>query len=143
VNGAITGLPADNGRAWITALGLVQQNLACNDCLILRIRGDMGRTLALGESAVAGIYAGGAIQDNRHKQGIAFLRLTAFVNMTGSDRFRLRAQYESRYHIDSFLEFEDVFSVEGRLTLSRDWDMRLRLEKNVASEAVLSIGYYW
>ncbi len=143
VNGAITGLPADNGRAWITALGLVQQNLACDDCLILRIRGDMGRTLALGESAVAGIYAGGAIQDNRHQQGIAFLRLTAFVNMTGSDRFRLRAQYESRYHIDSFLEFEDVFSVEGRLTLSRDWDMRLRLEKNVASEAVLSIGYYW
>lgn len=143
VNGAVTGLPADDGRAWILAMGLVQQNLACDDCLVLRFRGDIGRTLALGESSVAGIYAGGALQDNRHQQGLAFLRLTAFVNMTGSDRFRLRAQYESRYHVDSILDFEDVFSVEGRLALSKNSDMRLRLEKNVASEAMLSIGYYW
>lgn len=143
VNGAISGLPKDNGRSWILAAGLQQQNLACDDCLVFRVRADLGRSRALGKHIVAGVYVGGALQDNRNRQGNAFLRATAFVNLAESDRFRMRAQYEKRYHFDSLLDMEEVFSVEGRFVLSEHWDARLRLEKNMASEAVLSLGYYW
>jgi len=143
VNGAVSGLPKDNGQAWVLAAGLQQQNLACGDCLVFRARADIGRSLAFGKHIVAGVYVGGALQDNRNRQGNAFVRTTAFVNLAESDRFRMRAQYENRYHFDSLLDMEEVFSVEGRFVLSEHWDARLRLEKNIASEAVLSLGYYW
>ena len=143
VNGSVSGLPGDNGRSWTLGIGLIEQSPSCNNCLVARFEGDIGRSMPIGGNSTAGVYIGGAVQDNRNDNGNLFVRGSAYWNGAIGQRLRLRARYESRYHLDGRLRFEDVMSVEARVELSRGWDTRLRVQKNITTEVSLSLGYYW
>ncbi|MEO0616606.1 MAG: DUF4105 domain-containing protein [Pseudomonadota bacterium] len=143
VNGARSGLPGDNGKSWRLALGLSSQDLACNTCLVARFDGDVGRSRALGRQATVGAYVGGALQDNRNDNGNAFVRTSAYLNWRPGDRLSLRARYEHRRHLDGRLEGQDVFSLRARWRITQRIDARVFLQRNVAEQYGLSIGYYW
>ena len=143
VNGSVTRLPGDNGRSWAMALGFIEQSPACVACLVARFEGDFGRSIQLGKNAFVGAYFGGAIQDGRNSQGNLFVRTTGYINLAPNDRLTIQARFESRYHLDGYLENEDLFSLTTRFRLAGNYDMRLVFQKNVSTEASLSLGYYW
>lgn len=143
VNGSISGLPGDNGRSWALGLGFVEQSPACRDCLVARFEGDIGRSIPVGVNGIAGVYVGGAIQDGRNSEGNLFVRATGFINFTASDRLRMQARYESRYHLDGYLELEEVVSINARLVLSNNYDLRLTALRNQVTEVSIALGYYW
>lgn len=142
-NGAISGLPGDNGRSWVLGLGFVEQTPACSDCLVARFEGDIGRSIPISGNGIAGVYVGGAVQDGRNSEGNLFIRATGFINLTSSDRLRMQARYESRYHLDGYLELEDVVSINARFALSNNYDLRLAALKSRSTEVSLMLGYYW
>lgn len=143
VNGSVSGLPGDNGRSWTLGIGLIEQSPSCDNCLVARFEGDIGRSIPIGSHSAAGVYIGGAVQDNRNDNGNLFIRGSVYWNGAIGQRLRLRARYESRYHVDGKLRFEDVMFVEARVKLSREWDTRLRVQKNVTTEVSLTLGHYW
>lgn len=143
VNGALSGLPGDNGKSWRLALGATNQDLACDDCRVVRFEADIGRSMQLSNSITGGLYIGGALQENRRDQGNGFGRVSGYVNMTVTPQLRLRATYEHRMHIDSRLKAEDVAALTARWALSRHYDVRLSARRHVADELELTLGYYW
>ena len=143
VNGAISGLPGDAGRSWRLGLGVYEQFPGCEDCLVTRFEGDIGRSMPFVGNATIGAYIGGAVQDNRNAYGNLFARASGYVNAGLGRKLSLSARYEYRYHFDSGLEAEDVLSLAARFELSRDWDLRLEWHDNRAESASLSVGYYW
>lgn len=143
VNSSMSGLPGDSGRSWILGLGAVEQYPGCDDCLVARFEGDIGRSTQAPGNSTVGFYVGGALQDNRNDFGNAFARVSGYLNSDLGERVRVRARYELRYHIDSARDLEDVISVEGRWALARNWDIRLEWRKNRTRSARLALGYYW
>ncbi len=143
VNGAISGLPGDAGRSWRLGLGVYEQFPGCEDCLVARFEGDIGRSMPFFGNSTIGAYIGGAAQDNRNNYGNLFARASAYINATLSDRMTLSARYEYRYHFDSVMEGEDVVSFNARYELSQGWDLRLGWHDNRNESASLSVGYYW
>jgi len=143
VNGAISGLPGDAGRSWRLGLGVYEQFPGCEDCLVTRFEGDIGRSMPFIGNSTIGAYVGGAAQDNRNDYGNLFARASGYVNANVGDRLSFTVRYEYRYHFDSVFEAEDVMSFDARYELARDWDLRLGWRDNRAETASLSVGYYW
>lgn len=143
VNGAQTGLPGDNGRTWALKLGVEQQSLSCDHCLVARFQGDIGVAKNLGDNAVVGIAVGGAVQNNRRGYGAIFAKGSAFANLIVSDKSNIRFEFENRHHIDSRQGDESVYSAEGRYRLEKNMDVRFMVRSNKSDEYSISVGYYW
>ena len=143
VNGAISGLPGDAGRSWRLGLGVYEQFPGCEDCLVTRFEGDIGRSMPFVGNSTVGAYIGGAAQDNRNDYGNLFARASGYINASLTEKLSVSARYEYRYHFDSAFKAEDVLSFDARYELSRDWDLRLGWHDNRTESASLSVGYYW
>ncbi len=143
VNGAVSGLPGDAGRSWRLGLGVYEQYPGCDDCLVTRFEGDIGRSMPFIGDSTVGAYVGGAAQDNRNDYGNLFARASAYLNANVGERLSFTARYEYRYHFDSAFKAEDVMTFDARFELSRDWDLRLGWNDNRTQAASLSVGYYW
>ena len=143
VSSARTGLPGDNGRTWRLKLGLEQQNLLCDSCLVGRFQGDIGLAKHFSSTVVAGVNVGGAVQNNRNGYGALYAKSSAFTNVRLTDKTNFRLEFENRHHLDSDQGDEAVYFFEGRHSLSRNMDIRVLFESNKAKEYSLSLGYYW
>lgn len=143
VNGGVTGFPEDDGAAWWLRLGLSQQNLGCDDCLVGRFSGAYGKTLRLGDRVLFGALLGGALQNNQERSGAVYASVTGLAHMELTSKMRVRVSYEQRRHLGGGLRSEDVVDVGLRYSLDRHWEIRLSYQKNVAEESMLAVGYYW
>jgi len=143
VSGAESGLPGDNGKSWILALGGERQFPGCEDCLVTRFDGDIGRAVPVGRSTVVGAYLGATLMDNRNDQGNTLARVTAFANFELGPRVRAQLRIEQRYHLDGEPDWEHRIEFSSRYALSRNYDLRFTLLADQNTEASLSLGYYW
>ena len=143
VSGAESGLPGDNGRSWVLALGGERQFPGCEDCLVTRFDGDIGRAIPVGRRAVVGAYLGATLMDNRNDQGNVLARVTAFANVELGPRVRGQLRVEQRYHVDGEPGWEHRIEFSSRYALSRNYDLRFSLLADQNTEASLSLGYYW
>lgn len=143
VNSGKTGLPKDTGLSWKIKLGAEQQSLKCDSCLVARFQGDIGYAKDIGMNNVVGTYIGTGLQNNRNGYGAMYGKSTWFANAKASKRLKVRAQAEYRYHLDSKEKNEDVYLLEARYELNKNWDLRFQFEKNKSEEYTLSVGYYW
>lgn len=143
VNNGKTGLPKDTGLSWKIKLGAEQQNLRCDSCLVARFQGDIGYTKDIGMNSVVGTYIGTGLQNNRNGYGAMYGKSTWFANIRVSEKLKARVQSEHRFHFDSKEKIENLYGLEARYQLDKNWDLRFQFEKNKAEEYTLSIGYYW
>ena len=143
VNSFVTGLPGDRGMGWKLRFGFEQQNLLCNKCLVMRLQGDMGMISNIGNDIVFGGYIGGGVQDNKNREGKAFVRASVFSNVELNRMLRLRFEAEQREYLHS--EVDDGFkgSAWVRYSVSKNTDIRFGYEKNVADEISVSASFYW
>lgn len=140
---AATGLPGDRGKSWQIRLGLEQQDLSCDNCLVARLQGDMGFARGIDGRGMVGVYLGAALQNSRHGYGPLYGKGSVFANLRFSDRLNMKWESEHRAHIDSNQGNELVHTLEMRYELDERWDIRFQYEKNKAEEQTLSVGYYW
>jgi hypothetical protein len=143
VNGAASGLPGDRNSAWRVKLGLTQQHLGCDDCLVFRAEGSRGASLHLGRHVVAGVLLGGSLQDKRNDEGIAFAQATSFIDLLESSWLRARVEHRYRWSLDGELDHPGFVSFETRLKLGREWESRLRYEYDAVGQLSLLFGWYW
>ncbi len=143
VNGAVTGLPGDSGKAWKLALGLTQQNLSCLDCLTMRFEADYGWTIAPTPMLLLGAYAGGIVQDNRKGVGNFFAKGSVFLNARLSKNANTRLSFEVPKSINGSKSTAKKVLVEARYRLGLNSDVRFLYQKHKASEYQLSLGYYF
>lgn len=142
VNGAQTGLPGDNGGSWRLKMGIEQQNLSCKSCLVARLQADKGFAKNIGNTLL-GVQFGGALQNNRYGYGAAYLKSSIFGNTKLSNKTNFKFEIEHRSHLDSVQKNEMSFSLEGRHSLAKNFDVRFLYTDDKAREFSLSLGYYW
>lgn len=142
VNPALSGLPGDRGAAWKLRAGIEQARLACKDCLVPRLQGDMGIGRQVRESLFAAVYAGGAVQVNRLDQGPGFIRASANLIFKPSASFALRLGYEHRQPVGGMAAY-GLSQAEFRLAVGPRSDLRIAYGNDDARLLTIGLGHYW
>ncbi len=143
VNPGLTGLPGDNGSAWKLHVGVEQQRLNCDDCLVPRFQGDIGYGKQLSEHLFSAVYVGGALQANRADQGYAYTKASANLILRQSDRFGTKLAYEERFPVGTRAGRYGVAEAEARWLIDSHTDLRISYEHDGARLLSIGIGMYW
>lgn len=143
VNPAVTGLPGDQGFGWKLKAGLEPAYPSCQDCTISRLQGDIGLGLQLSPTWFFSAYSGGGIQESYQSYGNAFARVSSTLLIRPTESLSMRARLEWRKSITSNLATERISSIESRLALGANKDLRLLWEHDNRQRLGLGIGHYW
>jgi len=143
INNAITYLPGDRGFAWKLRAGAIRQTVACEDCVIPRVSGSVGKAYSLVDQhlMVAG-YVGGALQDSRNDSGYAYASagVDIILHLPSVD---MQLSSEIRQHIDSHWADEYDHRAEIRFATSTNSEIRLIGQHNRESSISAGVGFYW
>lgn len=143
VNPAVTGLPGDRGFGWKLKAGVEQDRLSCQHCLVGRLQGDIGLGRQLTPKWFASVYAGGAVQETSPDYGNAFARLSSTILFRPTSKFGIRMSHEWRKPVTSGKATQRIATIESRLALGTDYDLRLSWERDSSERLMLGTGYYW
>lgn len=141
ISPGLTGLPGDSSQAWNLRFGAEPLRLDCDSCRVVRLQGDRGIGLPLGQSLMAAVYVGGALQEQRLGEGHALARLSARLIYTG-DGFSARL-HTAHHQPTNAANGYNLTSIEARKPLGSNSDLRLLLEHNRGTELSLGLGWYW
>lgn len=144
VTPGLSGLPGDRGEAWKLRAGLDSLRPGCEDCLVSRVQGDIGIARRPAPGILAAVYAGGAIQEDRRREGIGFVRASAELILRPDPDIAVRLGYEHRFplrvaHADSY----GLGHVEMRVALGARYDLRARVDYGDARMSSIGLGMYW
>jgi Domain of unknown function (DUF4105) len=143
VKPGLTGLPGDTGIAWKVHIGVEQQRLFCDHCLVARFQSDIGYGRQFSDNIFAAAYVGGALQDKRNDQGIGFGRIAGDLIYRHSEKLRAKLGFEHRVPVDSPITNYEVGIFEARWSLNSRGDIRLKYEHDKYDFVSLGVGVYW
>lgn len=143
INGAVTGLPEDNGNGWRLKVGLEQHDLACDDCLTLRGQAYYGYSKRVNAHLLLGGYVGGQLQENVQNNGHARAVTTLFTNLFASQSLSARLNIDAIKALDGNQQTQYNIGIYARQRLSQNTDIRVSYQKDRAEEFTLSFGYYF
>ena len=144
MNPAVTGLPGDDGMGWRFTVGIDEERTGCTDCRVTRAQGDIGigRTMA-GTQLSAALHVGGGVQAGARIDGWGFARVGASVIWRPSPRFGVRLAHEVRRPLQHSTHALGISNAEARVSLSKEYDLRLRWDSDTQRRFGLSLGRYW
>lgn len=142
-NGAVTGLPKDDGESWRIKAVLEPADLACSSCLIARGQAGYGYARRLGANLLAGGYIGLQLQEKYQDSGYMQVSLSAFANIFTGQNFSARVGIETLSSLDDDMHGHLQAALLTRYRLSQNADIRLSYRKDVAEEFTLSAGYFF
>lgn len=141
ISPGLTGLPGDRSKAWNLKFGVEPARLDCDSCRAVRLQGDRGIGLPIGQSLMTAVYIGGAVQEQRFGEGHALARLSSRLIYTrGEFSGRLNTAYHQPTNGAGGYK---VTSIEARKRLGTNTDLRLLFEHNRGNELSLGLGWYW
>jgi hypothetical protein len=143
VNPAVSHLPGDRGIAWGLRIGAEQARLKCENCLVARIQGDIGFGRQLATDLFAAAYIGGAIQNERDKQGFGFVRSSVVLIADPGQSFRIRLGYEYRSPIFSETSEYGVVKASARWSANERMDFRFQYNYDEVNKINVGVGFYW
>lgn len=143
MNPALTGLPGDRGFGWKLKVGAEQERIACKNCLVARAQGDVGIGRQLNANLFAAIHVGGALQQNTDHYGAGFVRAAGTVVFRPSAQLGILLVHEQRMSFRPNHQTDRLNSLEGRLAMGRDADLRLLWENDGQSRLTVGWGVYW
>ncbi len=145
VNNNPTGLPGDTSKAWKLGFGFQQESLSCLDCVVARFQGDIGYALPINDSFFGGMLIGGAVQENKDRNGKLYAKGTMFLGFSLSSKLRFLFNSEYREYLGNSNLSQDRFvsTFKARYELEKNLDIRFSYEKNITEEVSLSLGVYW
>lgn len=143
VNPGRTGLPGDRGEAWRLRFGVEPRRPGCDECLVARLQGDIGRGRQLSERLYAALHAGGAIHEARDGDGPGFVRVSADVIARPWPMVAVRLGYEQRVPVDSGRRPFGIGRAELRVATGARSDVRVRHEQAGGAVTSVAVGLYW
>ena len=143
VNPGISRLAGDRGGAWKLGVGATQARLWCEDCLAARVEADLGYGRRWNSGIFTAAYLGGALQNDRAAQGFAFGRASAVVIGSLGDSVRAKLGYELRKPQGGTQGAYAVTNTEVRWAVSIRTDLRIRFDRDRASQLMIGLGLYW
>lgn len=143
VNKGLSGLPGDRGFAWKLRAGAEQASPDCHECLLARVQGDIGVGRQLTRSLFGAAYLGGAIQDNRHGEGLGFARASVDFILKLSPALSMKTSVEHRHPFNSQRKAQAYGKAELRWAFNARSDLRLSLEQGKIQTLGLGLGVYW
>lgn len=141
-NHSNTDLRDDGGHSWRLKAGIERQNNSCSHCLVGRFQGDIGLSYQINNNHFVNGYIGGAIQENKNNQGVAFLRATLSDTFIWKN-FASKIAIELREHDKNTLKSEHLFFTEARYQVGKNTEIRAKISKNIAYESEIGFGWYW
>jgi len=138
-----TGLPGDGGYAWKMRFGFEQQNLACIDCNVFQVEGGIGKALSISSQGALFALLDAHAQTNNENTGTFATGLHAGFIQNWSDGFATSLALGHRSYINGNYASYPLARAEVRFGASRDWDLRIKYERNIASEVSGSLSWYW
>lgn len=143
VNPGRTGLPGDRGEAWRLRFGVEPLRPGCEECLVMRLQGDIGVGRHLSERLYAAIHGGGAIQEARGGEGPGFVRASMDVIAKPWPQLAVRLGYELRAPVDARRGPYGIGRAELRLAIGARSDFRIRHEQAEGAVTSVAAGWYW
>ncbi|VAX01876.1 hypothetical protein MNBD_GAMMA22-182 [hydrothermal vent metagenome] len=147
LNIAQTNLPGDGGFAWNFNFGLDQQDLACQNCLVPKISGGIGKAYSLFNSRSGNVVMlamfDSFVQSNYKESGTFGIAPRVEVIFSTSRYWKSLISFSHRKFINDGGSGTDHFKWQTRFGDQRDWDIRLSYEKFVADEYHIATSFYW
>jgi len=143
LNVSRTGMPGDGGRAWSLRVGLDNQDLSCDDCSVLRATAGIGKATSLTRNTVFYGMLKGIAQTQYHDSGT--LAASIQIGLWASPKPGWKSQFMigTRNYLNGAKHRARLLRWENRFGINRQWDIRLRYEKQVESEISVSFSLYW
>jgi Domain of unknown function (DUF4105) len=143
----VSGLPGDSPHLWGLRLSAEQRVRGCTSCLTPKLHGSIGRKWNPASSVFVGAELSGNAQSSKSSDGMIQFGARASVIMTPVHGAGIRLLAERRYFASSKRKNSTLTSVEGRLELTRNHDLRVAFVRDpdakLSREWRLMTGYYW
>lgn len=139
----VSGLPGDDGSTWSFSAGFKSPSFNCQRCSRFGIDASKGiswRTFGVG---VSGIAVTGSIRDKIHGYSHLSAGVEAFGSYRMSPDIRVRWRLGNQHYFASGYSDRLTATIESRLRLTRNTDLRLSVSKNQSTELRFSLGAYW
>lgn len=134
--------PASGGMSWRVRVGVEDESLACDGCLLGYAEYGIGRARMIARGAAVYGLVAGRVEAGRHVDSIVHVRPSLGVvlnrrytglSLEGGVLQGLDIEEESRLY----------GKAELRLGAGQRWDMRLQAAYDEAFESTLSVGFFW
>ena len=143
LNTSKTDLPGDENLAWKIRLALHQQKQTCNNCLVLGLKGGVGKAYAIASKYTAYGLLGGSVQTDKNNYG----SLAIIPEVGGIFEFHKSWKVHMKYSYESFLDGVKKelshFSIETRFGFNQHWDIRFKYSLKEDEQYLLSYAKYW
>lgn len=143
LNVSRTGMPGDGGRGWGLRVGLDNQDLSCDDCNVFRITAGVGKAISLPRNTVLFGMLEGLAQTSYHDSGTLGVNAKLGVSSSPWSAWTTQLSIGTRNYLNESKSHIRLVRWENRFGSSRDWDIRLRYEKQQASELSAGLSLYW
>lgn len=140
---AITGLPGDRSMSWGIKLGFEQERIGCESCIGFSGLGELGMSKSLfGATSSVSVFGGvGALSNSVDKEALFYQGAMQFITDMG--RVKLQARYAQRYSMFDNKHDGGVSSLQARVPISLNTDIRVSYESSNESEWSVTLGKYW
>lgn len=143
LNPSTIALNDDRKRSWLVSFGAENHSLACKDCLVAFTSLAMGRSTRLARSVAAYALGGFYLQSSLQQSGHAAVQLLTGITGKLTPWWSAHLHLGMRRYVDGDESERTIAGFEHRFGSSRTWDIRLSLQKNIATEAKLSVSAYF
>ncbi len=144
-----TNLPGDGGLAWNFNVGFDRQDLKCQNCLVSKLSGGIGKALSISGSSfkygevVVLAMLDSFVQSNYKDSGTFGITPRFGIIFSTSLFWKSYLSYSYRKYLNGLESGTDHFKWQVRFGSQRDWDIRLSYEKFVVDEYLISTSFYW
>jgi hypothetical protein len=139
----VTNLPGDNMHSWYLNSGFINDPDDCKSCMEFEFNGGIGLSNSFAsDNFVLSGFLGGGIEGENLRQEIFYATGRVVLNASFSPAFRLRIEIKNDHFIEENKD-RTAYTLEGRVKLTTNSDIRVLLEDINELETKLAVGYYW
>ncbi|WP_111979711.1 Lnb N-terminal periplasmic domain-containing protein [Algibacillus agarilyticus] len=143
LNTSKTGLAGDGGYAWQIRAGIEQQELSCQPCNIFSLTGGVGKSIELSNKLALYAMQNAKLQSAslQYKSFSTEIELGAIAKL--SSYWRSSLIYSHRFYLhDTDIQLTR-YKWENAIHFDRNWEIRLNVEKQIATEMTASFSYFF
>ena len=143
LNVSRTHLPADSRLSWKIKVAVEENDVKCEDCLVFRATGGLGKSTALAGALVLYGMADLHVQSKFEESGTLGSTIRAGFLLNAGRTWKTRLDIGKRYSFNGDRDPYDVAVLENRYGADRNWDVRFSYFRNVTNEINASFSLYW
>ncbi|MEM7207681.1 MAG: DUF4105 domain-containing protein [Pseudomonadota bacterium] len=134
-----TGYLDGRSVSWRAYAGINEKFVGCDDCLQLELRAGIGKSF----QATQGVFVYGLIDAGIESENEDVVLTPSLGTVIGrSAKFKLNLEAGRKFYSETEDDV-DTFSLQARLEVTLNHEIRLELREAIGREASLSYQYFW